>query len=218
MPSTPAQGVVGNPLLRGGRVFGARCRWLGLALILATPLLGGCAAMVLGGAAVGVAAAHDRRTYSAFMEDQEIEMKALSALANNPEIHAGASIGATSYNRKVLLVGEAQSQELSTQASEIVSRLPKVERVIDEVTVGPRIDLWRKTEDTYVTSRAKLALTNINMPGFDVTRVKVVTHNAVVYLMGLVTQEEGDAAAEKVRFVPGVARVVKLFEYQEPQT
>jgi osmotically-inducible protein OsmY len=92
-----------------------------------------------------------------------------------------------------------------------------VERVIDELTVGPPIGLQRQAEDPYLTSRAQHALSNINMPGFDVTRVKVVTEDGVVYLMGLVTQEEGDAAAEKVRFVPGVVRVVKLFEYIEPK-
>ena len=161
--------------------------------------------------------AHDRRTYGAFMEDQEIEVRAMSALADNQEIRGQASISVTSYNRKVLMVGQADSEAIKEQALEIVSRLPKVERVIDEVTVGPKIDLQRQAQDPYLTTRAKLALTNINMPGFDVTRVKVITEDGVVYLMGLVTQEEGDAAAEKVRFVPGVVRVVKLFEYLEPQ-
>jgi osmotically-inducible protein OsmY len=216
LPSTLVERALGQPMIQVSR-FGARYRRLGLVLVLATPLLGGCAAMVLGGAAVGVAAAHDRRTYGALMEDQEIEVRAMSALADNQEIRGQANISVTSYNRKVLMVGQANSEAIKEQALEIVSRLPKVERVIDEVTVGPGIDLQRQAQDPYLTTRAKLALTNINMPGFDVTRVKVITEDGVVYLMGLVTQEEGDAAAEKVRFVPGVVRVVKLFEYVEPK-
>ena len=196
-------------------------RWLGLALIVAVPLLGGCAALVLGGAAAGAAGAaavHDRRDYGTILEDQQIEIAAMSALTENREIRERTSISVTSYNRKVLLVGEAESQLLSDQAAERVSRLAKVERVINEVTVGPSIGLWRQTEDTYLTGRAKVALAEVSLPGFDPTRGKIVTENAVVYLLGLVTQEEGDAAAEKIRYVPGVARVVKLFEYQEPKT
>jgi osmotically-inducible protein OsmY len=216
-PRPPADRALDKSVVRAGCAFGARYRRLGLVLILATPLLGGCAAMVLGGAAVGVAASHDRRAYDAFMQDQEIEMRAMTALTEDPETREHTRIAITSYNRTVLLTGEAESQVLRDRAAEIVSRLPRVARVVDEVTVGPSISLWRQTEDTYVTSRAKLALTNINMPGFDATRVKVVTESGVVYLLGLVTQEEGDAAAEKVRFVPGVERVVKLFEYQEPK-
>ncbi len=204
-------------LPRAGILSRLRVRRIGLALILATPLLGGCAPLVLGGAAAGAMVAHDRRGYSAYLEDQEIEVRAMSALAESPELRGRASISVTSYNRKVLMVGQADSEALKQQAAEIVSQLPKVERVIDELTVGPPIGLQRQAEDPYLTSRAKLALSNINMPGFDVTRVKVVTEDGVVYLMGLVTQEEGDAAAEKVRFVPGVVRVVKLFEYIEPK-
>jgi osmotically-inducible protein OsmY len=115
------------------------------------------------------------------------------------------------------MVGQAKSDAVKQQAAELVSKLPKVQQVIDEVTVGPSVGLQGQAQDPYLTSRAKLALAEINLPGFDPLRVKVVTENGVVYLMGLVTQEEGDAAAEKVRFVPGVVRVVKLFEYVEPK-
>jgi osmotically-inducible protein OsmY len=191
-------------------------RWLALALVLGAPLLGGCAALVVGGAAAGVAAVHDRRGYAMVLEDQGIEMNVMAALTQNREIKERTSIGVTSYNRKVLLVGEAESRTLAERAAELASRVPKVERVIDEIAVGPNIDLWRQTEDTYLSVRVKLALSEINMPGFDPLRVKVVTEDATVYLLGLVSPEEGDAAAEKARFVPGVKRVVKLFEYPEP--
>jgi osmotically-inducible protein OsmY len=188
-----------------------------LILILAIPLLGGCAAMVLGGAAAGVAATHDRRSYGAMIDDQDIEMSAMTALSKDREVRERTNIAAVSYNRTVLLVGQAESQVLADRAAEIVSRLPKVQQVVNEITVGPGIDLWRQTEDGYITTRAKLALTDVNLPGFDPLRVKVETEDGVVYLLGLVSAEEGAAAAEKVRYVPGVKRVVKLFEYRQSQ-
>lgn len=48
-------------------------------------------------------------------------------------------------------------------------------------------------------------------------RVKVVTENGIVHLLGLVTPEEADATADKVRRIPGAKRVVKLFDYVEPK-
>jgi osmotically-inducible protein OsmY len=187
-----------------------------LLLLLLLPLLGGCAAILVGGAAVGAAAAYDRRGYQAFIDDQQIELSAMSALTKEPGLKDQGRISVTSYNYKVLLTGQVRTEAASALAAGAVSRLPKVQRVINELTVGPNTSLWRQGEDVVLTSRAKLALLDVKVAGFDATRVKVVTENAVVYLLGLVSPEEGDAAAEQVRYVPGISRVVKLFEYQEP--
>jgi osmotically-inducible protein OsmY len=174
--------------------------------------LSGCAPAVIGGAAVGASAIYDRRDAQSLIDDQQIELEAIQALVNDPLVSAGARISATSYNRSVLLTGQADTEEVARQASDLVSRLSKVTRVIDEIDLGPAASLARETEDALVTSRAKLALANVSLPGFNPTRVKVVTENGVVYMLGLVSRAEGDAAAEQVRYVPGVTQVVKLFE------
>jgi osmotically-inducible protein OsmY len=192
--------------------------WLCLGFALAIPLLQGCAAVVVGGAAVGAATLHDRRPYYVVIDDQDIELSAMGALNANKDVHDHSRISVTSYNRKVLLTGQADTDAIRALAAGLVSRMPKVERVIDEVTVGPRADLRRQAEDGLITSRAKLALIDISLPHFDPTRIKVVTEDGVVYLMGLVTPEEANATVDKVRFVPGVKRVVKLFEYQQSPT
>jgi osmotically-inducible protein OsmY len=194
---------------------GPRCRGLGAAALgLAIALLAqGCAPLVLGGAAVGAAAVYDRRDYRAVIDDQEIELRAMAALSQDPQLTGRARISVTSYNRTVLLVGQAYEEALAARAAGLVSGLPKVVRVIDEVAVRPPISLAREGEDVLITSKAKLALAKVRVPGFDPTRVKVVTEDGVVYLLGLVSPEEGDAAAEQVRFVAGVQRVVKLFEH-----
>ena len=174
--------------------------------------LTGCAAVVVGGAAMGAAAVHDRRDYTAMLDDQEIELKAMSAISNDASLDGRVRIAITSYNRNVLLTGQADDDVAASRAATLVAALPKVERVIDEVSVGPPISLTQESRDVFITSQAKIALAKVDLPGFDPTRVKVVTEDAVVYLMGLVSPEEGDASAERVRFVPGVKRVVKLFE------
>ena len=188
-----------------------------LIALAGAPLLNGCAALVIGGAAVGTAVVvHDRRDYMDIVKDQEIEISAYSALGKDPLVK-GSRISVTSYNRKVLLTGQARSPEVAARATELVSGIPKVDLVIDEVAIGPKVSATRMSQDTWITSQAKLALAKVKSPDFDPTRVKVVTEDSVVFLMGLVSPEEGDAAAEQVRFVPGVSRVVKLFEYREPQ-
>lgn len=190
-----------------------------LAVLAAGLMLNGCAALVVGGAAAGTAAViHDRRDYTDILKDQEIEISAARVLGKDSLVSGGSHISVTSYNRKVLLTGQAPSPDVAARATELVSGIPKVDLVIDEVAIGPNVSLTQVSQDTWITSQAKLALAKVKSPDFDATRVKVVTEDSVVFLMGLVSGEEGDAAAEQVRFVPGVKRVVKLFEYREPQT
>ena len=192
-----------------------------LALLVACPVtaaLQGCAPLVVGGVAVGAATIHDRRPYYVVIDDQDIELSAMGVINADPGLKKGSRIAVTSYNRKVLLTGQADTARLVARAGELVSRLQKVELVLNEIQVGPRISLAQEGEDTLITSRALIALTKIDLPGFDPTRVKVVTEDDVVYLMGLVSPAEADAATEKVRYVPGVKRVVRLFELKEIRT
>jgi osmotically-inducible protein OsmY len=191
-----------------------------LAVLLGSVLsLSGCAAVLVGGAAVGTAAViHDRRDYTDILKDQELEISAARALGRDSLVSANSRISVTSYNRKILLTGQARDPEVVARATELVSGIPKVELVIDEVAIGPNISVTQESQDAWLTSQAKLALAKVKLPDFDPTRVKVVTEDAVVFLMGLVSPEEGDAAAEQVRYVPGVNRVVKLFEYRGRQT
>ncbi|AUB79757.1 BON domain-containing protein [Candidatus Thiodictyon syntrophicum] len=190
------------------------------ALLLAglVPVLGGCVPLLVGGVAVGAAAAHDRRDYTTFIDDQQIDFVATAALDDEPGLKGRGRVSVTSYNYLVLLTGQVRSEAEVALAGGVVSRLPKVRKVVNEVTIGPDIDFARKSEDVLLTSRAKLALFKVEVPDFDPTRVTVVTENGVVYLLGLVSVAEGDAAVEQVRYVPGVVQVVKLFEYQEPKT
>lgn len=198
------------------RAIGA---WLLLAVTGAALALTGCAAVLVGGAAAGTAAViHDRRDYTDILKDQEIEIRAARALGRDSSVSGNSRISVTSYNRKVLLTGQAQSAEVTARATDLVRRIPKVELVIDEVAIGPNISLTQESQDAWITSQAKLAMAKVESPDFDPTRAKVVTEDGVVFLMGLVSPAEGDAAAEQVRYVPGVKRVVKLFEYRESQS
>jgi osmotically-inducible protein OsmY len=188
-----------------------------LAVICTLPLLQGCGAMAVAGIAYGGTVVYERRTPQMVLDDELLELQAKQLRAAHPEIYRHSDISITSYNLSLLLTGQAQTREVADRFADMASRLPKVRQVFNEIEIGPEISFARETEDTYLTSRAKLALQDVDIPGFDMMRVKVVTENATVYLMGLVTPEEGDAATEKVRRIPGVVRVVNIFEHVAPQ-
>jgi osmotically-inducible protein OsmY len=182
--------------------------------VFAGALLQGCAPLVIGGAAAGATVAHDRRTAGSFIEDQAIEMKASTALNSEPELRRQGHINVTSFNMIVLVSGEAPSEALRQRAGEVIGGIEKVRRVHNEVIVAAPSSVMSRSSDTLITAKVKTSLFRIKgMESFDPTRVKVVTENGTVFLMGLLTRAEGDATARAASGVGGVQRVVKLFEY-----
>ena len=182
--------------------------------VLATTLLTGCIPLLVGGTAVGVSVAHDRRTTGAVVDDQTIELKLYDAL--NRGLPPGNHINTTSYNGAVLLTGEVVSEAARRQAEQIARNLsePPVREVYNELVIGPPSSLSVQSNDAMITTKVKTALFQItHIPNFDPSRVKVVTNQSVVYLMGLVQPREADAAADVASQVSGVRQVVTLFEY-----
>jgi osmotically-inducible protein OsmY len=177
---------------------------------VASVLLSGCIPLMVAGAAGGAAlVATDRRSAGTQVDDEAVELK----IANN--IGAGfgdrVHVNVTSYNGLVLLTGEVPTQDLVGQIGEIARTTAKVRRVVNEIGVMPVSSIGTRTNDSYITSKVKARFVEANK--FPPNRVKVVTEREVVYLMGLVTHAEGDAAAQIAATTSGVIRVVKLFEY-----
>tara|TARA_R110002096_G_scaffold194356_6_gene376515 strand:- start:3766 stop:4353 length:588 start_codon:yes stop_codon:yes gene_type:complete len=176
-------------------------------------LLSGCAAVAVGGATTGVAVVHDRRTAGTVIDDQAIELKALNIFYGVKTIRLNTHVNATSYNGLLLLTGEAPTEQLRQNIIQRVSRIPKVEKIHNEIIIAAPSSLVSRSSDSLITSKSKVALFNVShIKGFDPTRVKVVTENGVVYLMGLLKQHEVSPVIETIRRVGGVQRVVKLFE------
>jgi len=178
-----------------------------------TSMLQGCASVIVGGTAAGVSVAHDRRSTGTLVEDQEIELRFFNFKQQNPEFFENSDISSTSYNRRVLLSGSAASRTVMDRAIQFIRNLPGVRLVINEIEIIPAGNIKDTLNDSYINTQIKLALFKIKLEDFDPTRVKVTTYNRSVYLMGLVSSAEGRAAAEKARYIKGVKRVVKHFEY-----
>jgi osmotically-inducible protein OsmY len=175
----------------------------------AIPALQGCAPLAVGAAAGGaVLMIDDRRTAGVYIEDENIEWKVLARVR---EVSSNAHVNATSYNRKVLLTGEAPTDVEKSKIEEAVKGVPSVREVVNEIQVAGASSFASRGSDSLVTSNVKARM--VNNGKFSVNHVKVVTEGGTVFLMGMVTQVEGDAAAEIARTTSGVTRVVKVFEY-----
>ncbi len=173
--------------------------------------LSGCAIALLGGAAVGVAlVSTDRRTVGSQTEDTAIELKSTNriSIVFGDEVH----INTTSYNGKVLLTGEVKDEATKKKVEDEIKRVENVRSVVNEIVVSTFFSsLASRSTDTLLTTKVKSKL--FNTPDIYSSSYKVVTENAVVYLMGRVSQREGTTASEAVREISGVKKVVKVFEY-----
>ena len=142
-------------------------------------------------------------------------LASVRALNAEGERLAGSRIKPVAFNGTVLLLGEVADAAQRERAGEVVSGLRGVARVVNELAVGDPASMWRRTRDATLTSRAKGALLDIDLPGFDATKVNVTAVRAELYAMGLVSRAEADAVTDALRQMRGVRRVVKVFEYTD---
>ena len=173
--------------------------------------LNACVPVAIGvGVAATASVATDRRTTGTQLDDEVIEDK--SSLTFQERFKGDAfHINITSYNGVVLLTGEVPAESAKADIEQIVRSNPKVRAIQDELVVGPVTDLGSRSNDTLITSKVKARFVEANK--FQINHVKVVTERGVVYLMGIVTRDEGNAAAQIASTTEGAQRVVKVFEY-----
>ena len=205
----PLTASVGQPSRSlAGPAF-ARPLTLAALLLAAATLLPACAPIVMGGAMVGTAlAVADRRTSGAQVEDQAIELKSLSRLRDT--LDGRGNVNITSYNRIVLISGEAVSEADKAAAEKAIAGIDNVRGTVNELAVMGASSLAARTSDSLVTSKVKATL--LEAKDLHGNAVKVVTERSTVYLMGIVTEREAGRAVELARSVSGVGRVVRVFE------
>ena len=181
-----------------------------LSLCAASALLSGCGTIMSSAGAGPIEEYPGERTFAQQMTDESIETKALVNINAADEAYDQAHLSVVSYNGFLLLVGQVPSEALKALATDVTRDLEAVRRIYNELEVGPETSAGTRTNDTWITTQVKSKLlASSDTPG---RRVKVVTENAVVYLMGLLTAAEADRSALEAAEVKSVTRVVHLFE------
>lgn len=182
-----------------------------MVLLLIAGFLQGCVApVVAAGIGTGmVMSAADRRSAGTMVEDDTIESKAQKRVEEKYKDTARASV--TSFNRFALITGTVASETAKMDIERIVGGIPNVKGIANELVVDAAAKGSSSSSDARITGNVKVRF--VKSPSFKADHVKVITENSVVYLMGLVTRAEADAASEIASTTAGVNKVVRVFEY-----
>lgn len=172
-------------------------------------MLSGCAAVVVGSAAVATKTATDPRTVGTQVDDGTLELRASNALAKDQQIKNKAHIIATAYQGKILLTGQAPSVELASRAKQVILGVEGVTEVYNEIRQGTKVTLGTASSDTWITTKVRSQL--LTSDRVKSSNVKVTTENSEVFLLGIVTESEGKAAADIASRINGVKHVTTAF-------
>lgn len=184
---------------------------LAIALLATTTLISGCSNLISATREEPIRENQGNRTIGNYIEDEAIELKALVNISKGSAPLSQSHINVTSFNGQVLLTGQVPNESVKREAEDVINKTREVKRVHNELEIAGPTSTIVRSNDVYLTSRIKLQL--LADKSVEGLRIKVITENGIVYLMGLVSQAEADRAVNVVRAVPGVQRIVKVFEY-----
>lgn len=182
-------------------------------LLLIVPVLAGCIGAVAVGAGAGALVMVDRRSSETILTDEGIELRTETRI--NEKFESKIHINVTSFNRMVLLTGEVPTEAAKIEVEKIARGVPNVKSISNELAVAGTSSFGGRSNDSYITSKVKARFVDANK--FNAANVKVVTEAGVVFLLGIVTQAEADAAVEIARTTTGVQKVVRVFEIVSPE-
>lgn len=175
-------------------------------------IVAGLLAMLVLGACSG----YERRTTGTALNDQTLEREVISSIRSNPSFGENDHIKVEVNEGVVLLAGETVSEENKLLATKLAEEPRLSQRVVNDLKIGRRAGFGGKLDNSWLTTKVNTVLLTENpVTGNDASRIKVISSQNTVYLMGIVTREEGEKVAEVVRNIGGVERVVKIFEYTD---
>ncbi|MFP3029116.1 MAG: division/outer membrane stress-associated lipid-binding lipoprotein [Arsenophonus sp.] len=183
-----------------------------ITIIYSTLLLQGCiSAAVIGSAAVATKSATDPRSVGRQVDDGTLEARVSAALNKEKEIICNARIITTAYEGKILLTGQAPDLMLAKRAKQIATKVEGVETIYNEIRQATPVDLGTASKDTWITTKIKLQILMSN--SVKSSTVKVITELGEVFLLGILTQQEGTIAAKIASEIDGVKHVTTAFTY-----
>ncbi|HSB95393.1 MAG TPA: BON domain-containing protein [Spongiibacteraceae bacterium] len=180
-------------------------------ILLAAFVVGGCTSIISETTDKPIESDPGSRTFGAVIDDQSIETTAtVNIRKTDPNLDL-AHIVVTSYNGVVLLTGQVLNEELRVRAAQTAAAVKNVRVVRNELVVAENSSFAARSSDTLLTTKIKSKL--LTAKNIKDSRVKVITENGAVFLMGLVTHAEADIASTVAQETDGVQKVTRLFEY-----
>lgn len=173
--------------------------------------LSGCSSFTDG---KGLGINYDRRTAGTILDDKGLGIRANTVLTRDKELWKLCHINALSYNNAIILIGQAPTDELRERAASLLHRFVKPEQIYNQITTEEPTPLTTRTQDSIITTQVKGKLLGNKNVG--INRVKVVTENGVVFLIGILTKEEEEVITELASTTPHVKQVIKIITEHEP--
>jgi len=194
-----------------GQCARIRTAFLGILLLFTAELMTACVPVMVSAALVtGVNVVTDRRSLARNFNDNTLELALRFEVRNDEELKDN-NVSVTAINGIVLLTGEVATDALRRKAGDIARNHKKTLTVVNELQLAGTTSLTSRANDTFITSKVKTnILASEDVP---VNAVKVVTEGGKVYLLGLVTRDEADAAVEAAQKAGGATHIIKVFEY-----
>ncbi|BBI92314.1 division/outer membrane stress-associated lipid-binding lipoprotein [Serratia symbiotica] len=182
------------------------------AVLCSALLLQGCiAGVVIGSAAIATKTATDPRSIGTQVDDGTLEARVENALSKDPQLKKDARVVATAYQGEVLLTGQSPNSDMTRRAKQIAMGVEGASEVYNEIRQGKPVSLSTASSDTWITTKVRSQL--LTSDTVKSTNVKVTTENGEVFLLGLVTRQEGPAAAQIASQISGVKHVTTAFSY-----
>ena len=183
------------------------------AIVFFVPVLAGCFGAAAVGVGTGTLVLLDRRNPETFVSDEAMDIRAANRI--NEKYGDKVHVNVTTYNHMMLLTGEVPTAAIKADAEKIASSVPNVKSISNELAIAGPAGFGGRGNDSYITSKVKARF--VDADKFAANHVKVVTEAGVVFLLGLVTQAEANAAVEIARTTGGVQKVVRVFEIISPE-
>ncbi|WPC74610.1 BON domain-containing protein [Vibrio porteresiae] len=172
----------------------------------------GCAGIFIAGAATTANLVTDPRSAQQIWDDNHLELN-IGGLAHKAPYKDQLRITAVSYQGKVVLIGQAQQQDLLDKFATEVRNMKGVRELHNRVEIKAPLSLGEVSEDSWITTKVKSALlTKSDLNG---VKVSVETEDKVVYLFGYVTRDKAQIATDVARNISGVKEVVRGFNYAD---
>ncbi|MDC0609270.1 BON domain-containing protein [Vibrio sp.] len=178
-----------------------------LSLVL---MLSGCVGLFIAGSAATVNYVTDPRTTQQIWDDNYIESE-ITGVVKKPPYRGKTRIIASSFRGSVILMGQAPDEELLQSLENDVRQIKGVKDVYDQVRIKEPLTTLAIGEDSVITTKVKTKLlTDHELSG---VKIKVITEDKEVFLLGYVTHKHADKATEIARNVSGVKKVIRAFQY-----
>lgn len=188
-------------------------KWLPL-LFIVWLQLSGCAGVVAVGAVSSAVMVNDNRTIRTQLDDTNANFAAARAISEHDDLQNQTNITVVVMNGNVLLIGQAPNLMLMNKAIKVIKTLNIGGNIHNQIRIANPTSFTTRSNDAWITTKVKGRM--LSQDDLDVTRIKVITENGEVFLLGLVDKTQAQLAVDVARNTAGVRKVIKVFEYVAP--